>query len=317
MRRAPVALGLLLCAACAAPSRIDVERVTAVRGDGPRVLAVLAHPDDESAFAATLYKIATHLGGACDAVVVTNGEGGFKYSTLAEPLYGLELSDEATGRRHLPAIRRAEMLEGARILGLREVWFLGQTDHRYTQNADEVLGADADVWDVAFVERTLERLLARGGYDFVFTLVPSAATHGHHKAATILALRAAARLPARKRPVVLAGGGADEPDAPRAPPLSGHPLTATSDEVFVFDRTQPLGHRGRLDYRIVVNWLIAAHKSQGTMQLAVNGSRYERFFLYELNGPGAAAKARALFEALREEQFPVRDYGASAGTNAR
>src|SRR5690606_36601702 len=61
---------------------------------GPRVLAVLAHLDDEIAFGGTLYRTATHLDGACDVLTITNAEGGYKYSTLAEPLYGLDLTDE-------------------------------------------------------------------------------------------------------------------------------------------------------------------------------------------------------------------------------
>ena len=83
----------------------EIVRVSDQIGDGPRVLCVVAHPDDEIAFAGVLYKTATFLDGVCDLVTITNGEGGFKYATLAEPLYGLELTDEVVGRRHLPEIR--------------------------------------------------------------------------------------------------------------------------------------------------------------------------------------------------------------------
>jgi hypothetical protein len=48
----------------------------------------------------------------------------------------------------------------------------------------------------------------------------------------------------------------------------------------------------------------------------VNGAALERFYLYAANVAGAAERAAAFFEALRGEQFPVREYGASAGTNA-
>ena len=53
----------------------------------PRVLVVIAHPDDESILAVTLYKITREHGGVVDLFVITNGEAGFRYSTLAETYY--------------------------------------------------------------------------------------------------------------------------------------------------------------------------------------------------------------------------------------
>ena len=53
----------------------------------PKILIVVAHPDDEYAFAATVYRIIDELGGTVDQLVLTNGEGGFRYSRLAEAYY--------------------------------------------------------------------------------------------------------------------------------------------------------------------------------------------------------------------------------------
>ena len=327
MRARPrLAAGLLACLAGAAcVFRIDrpagVLLVTE-RSDvsGPRVLCVTAHPDDETTFAGTLYKISTHLDGVCDIAVITNGEGGFKYSTLAEALYGLELTDEEVGRKELPAIRRVEMATGCRILEVHEVHFLAQTDHRYTQDPQEVLSPRSVVWDLAFVRRRLEAILAAGDYDFVFTLAPVPETHGHHQAATVLALRAVERMPQERRPVVLCARVVTrgEPPSPATPGLEAWPLTRVRADAgpFVFDRTQAFGHRERLDYRVIVNWVIAAHKSQGTMQLAMNTGEEELFQLFELNGGDAEERAAALFESLREPQFEARVYDASAGTDA-
>ena len=92
-------LGFTACRAPAGPAieRVELHSIEAPRG--PRILCVVAHPDDEIAFAATLYQTALALEGACDVAVITNGEGGFKYSTLSEPIYGLELTEEAVGPR--------------------------------------------------------------------------------------------------------------------------------------------------------------------------------------------------------------------------
>jgi len=312
-----VALVLLLLPACRAPGRVAVtDRAGAA---GPRVLAVFAHPDDETTVAATLYKTTHFLDGACDICLITNGEGGFKYSTLAESIYGVELTEEAVGRAHLPEIRRREFLAGCRLMGIRRAFFLDQIDHRYSTDPLEVLGPEARVWDLAQVEERVRRLLEEGDYDFLLLMAPSATTHGHHQAATVLALRAAAALPPERRPACLAVAlETTERGAPPPPsPTEGFPITAvTPDAALLFDRTQAFGHRERLDYRILANWVIAEHKSQGTMQLAMGRAVAEHYFLFEISPPGALRAAREWFEALARPQFPTKVYGASAGTNA-
>jgi LmbE family N-acetylglucosaminyl deacetylase len=295
---------LLPLGACATP---DVATVTPDDGGtGPRVLCVFAHPDDETTVAGALYKTATLLDGTVDMVLITNGEGGFKYSTLAERMYGLELTREDVGRAHLPHIRREEMLAGCALLGVHQVHFLEETDHRYSQDPLEVLGEDADVWDLARIAAKLDEVLAAADYDFVLTMAPSPTTHGHHQAATVLAARAVARLDEAARPVLL--GSAVETEE------GGVPLAPLA---LVFDRTQSFGHRQRLDYRVIVNFVIAQHLSQGTMQLAMSRGLREHYFVFTGAPPGAHDRARAWMDALAAPQFPVREYGTSAGTNAR
>ena len=48
----------------------------------PKILVVTAHPDDDAVFAAANYKIVHDLKGIVDIALITNGEGGYKYSTL-------------------------------------------------------------------------------------------------------------------------------------------------------------------------------------------------------------------------------------------
>src|SRR5690606_3771002 len=107
-----------LFSACAAANPESIEIGSVARDAEPRILAVIAHPDDATAFAASLYVSSRHLGGRSEVFVITNGEGGFKYSGLAERLYGAPLTIEAVGRARLPDLRRYEMVQSALILGV-------------------------------------------------------------------------------------------------------------------------------------------------------------------------------------------------------
>ncbi|MBK6879152.1 MAG: hypothetical protein IPG99_22625 [Ignavibacteria bacterium] len=119
----------------------------------------------------------------------------------------------------------------------------------------------------------LKDLIEREKYDFVFVLSATPGTHAHHSSSSILALQAVEMLPLDERPVVLAGSGSRKSDTVKFvyKGFEGYPITNVSDTIpFMFDRTAKFGFRDALDYKIIVNWLIAEHKSQGTMQLLMN-----------------------------------------------
>jgi LmbE family N-acetylglucosaminyl deacetylase len=280
----------------------------------PRVLLVTAHPDDEAVFAGAAYKIAHSLRGSVDLAVVTNGEGGFRYAALAESIHGLELTREAIGRAHLPRIRKAELMAAGALLGVREFFFLDQPDGGYTERARAVL---EEQWDAAAVRGRLRQILLRGGYDFVFVLLPTASTHGAHQASALLLLEAVESLPAGERPAVL--GSTDHRRGDPRPEFGGRPeFPATrvrAGAPLEFDRRQKFGYLARLDYRIVVNWVIAEHKSQGLMQTLVNDADAELFFVFALNDGRGAEAAAALFARLAPEAAgsPGPRVGAETG----
>jgi len=280
-----------------------------VYGQGPRVLIVDAHPDDETSYAATVYKITHDLHGVVDLVVITNGEGGYKYSTLAEPYYGLKLTDEKVGRKNLPRIRHKELENAGKIIGLHHIYFFDQRDNRYTLDPHEVLDSN---WNIPKVRSQLRSILTKGKYDFVFTLLPIDSTHGHHKAATILALEAVRDLPANiPHPIVLGGSVIDKGRMPiHVTGLTEFPVTHISDPgpAFTFDRTQSFGFRHALNYKVIVNWEIAEHKSQGTMQLGMNGGDIEEFYYYDIDAPEERVKAKELFDRLAINTYPELTY---------
>jgi len=280
---------------------IGCQSIVQLFANGPKILIVTAHPDDETAFAATIFKITHDLNGFADILLVTNGEGGYKYSTLAEDIYGKELTDEQSGRKALPTIRKKELMSGGAYIGLRDYHFMDQQDTGYTLNADSVLNI---VWDTATVIQRIRDLQSRHSYDFIFTLLPVISTHGHHKAATILALRAVKGMPEMKRPIIV---GCSVTDSTKVIPepflgLTTYPETLMSEQSPIdhFNRLTPFGFQQKLNYQIIVNWLIAEHKSQGAMQLAMGKGQFEQFWNYALNGKSGVEKILELAESLRK-----------------
>jgi N-acetylglucosamine malate deacetylase 2 len=120
-----------------------------------RVLLVVAHPDDEYEVAGTVYRISKELFGTVDQVIITDGEAGYRYSSLATAYYGVDLTNESVGRARLPGIRREEARRAARILGIRHQWFLNEKDDRFTLDAAEFLHR---IWHEERILRVLRQL---------------------------------------------------------------------------------------------------------------------------------------------------------------
>lgn len=257
-----------------------------------KLLIVVAHPDDEYAFAATTYRLVRELGWTADQVTITDGESGYRYAALAEVFYGAGLAGDSEGRARLAAIRKQECVRAGKVLGIRQHYFLDQKDLGFETDSST---ADSGNWDRPHLRAFLTELLSRELYQAVFTLLPTPATHGHHRAATILALESIAALPASQRPLVFGvepGARADEPEV--FPGLPSQPLTRTvSAEPFLrFDRATSFGFHNSLNYQIVVNWVIAEHKTQGLFQTEYGKHEWEQFWLFEAGGPDTVSRAQ-------------------------
>ncbi len=277
----------------------------------PKVLVVTAHPDDDATFAGTNYKIVHDLKGTVDIALITNGEGGYKYSTLAEDIYGLELTDEEIGRKYLPEIRKKELEAGGKIIGIRNYYYFNQRDHRYITTADIKEILDSNIWDLNFIRSELKKIIEREKYDYVFILSPNISTHAHHSSVGILALETINSMDPEDRPIILGGSGRSKSDTVRTiyKGLEGYPITNVSDTIpFVFDRTQKFSYKDALDYKIIVNWVIAEHKSQGTIQLLMNQGDYELYWYFDINPESGKEKTKELFEKLSLNYFKKKEY---------
>jgi LmbE family N-acetylglucosaminyl deacetylase len=300
LRQVSASLLILLAALGSAPA-------AAQQDSAPSVLLVVAHPDDEAMFAASVYKITHTLGGTVDLATITDGSGGFRYSQLAEPIYGLKLTDEAVAREHLPAIRKKELEAGGAIIGIRSHFYLDQFDNAYTENVDTIL---SHVWDADQVREQLREIMTRNDYDFVFVHLPIPRFHAHHVSSAILALEAAREVPDSRKPVVLGCFVGNRDGSQDLVPgdytgLEGYPITEVRTDIplLIFDRTETLDPSGRLNYQIVVNWLIAEHRTQGTMQLLMNMGDIERFWFFEANDPAQLERTEEFFNRLAVPVF--------------
>ncbi len=275
---------------------------------GPHVLVVMAHPDDESTFSVTLYKIVKEQHGTVDLFVITNGEAGFKYCTLAEQYYGKNLTDEKAGRANLPRIRKKELLNAGKILGISQYYFQDQPDAHY--GLDEKGPLDT-TWNTAAIKKHLTQLLGSKHYDFVFTLLPETGTHGEHKAATILALDAVAALPVAERPIIL-GARTQNKTEPifKFGQYAGYPETQTlaGSPSFEVDRTASFSYKNRVNYKVIANWEIAEHKSQGFTQMTMNDGDLEEFWYFSVNGQQGLPKCAALYKELKQTPYIAKVY---------
>jgi LmbE family N-acetylglucosaminyl deacetylase len=257
-----------------------------------KVLIVVAHPDDEYAFAASTYRLVRESGWIADQVTITDGESGYRYAALAETYYGAALTKDGDGHARLAAIRKEEVQRAGKVLGIRHHYFLDQKDLGFDTDAST---ANTGNWDRDAIRRFLAGLLARERYDAIFTLLPTPETHGHHRAATVLALEAvsnlsAENLSAEQRPLIFGVESRSKSDpALTFTELPGQPLTRTVDAapVVTFDRASSFGYRNALNYQIVVNWVIAEHKSQGLFQNDYGREEFEQFWLFEVSGKDA------------------------------
>jgi LmbE family N-acetylglucosaminyl deacetylase len=278
---------------------------SAIQAQGPKVLVVTAHPDDETSFSVTMFKITHELKGTVDMAVMTDGGGGFADSQLGAMYYGLPLTDSVTARTHLPMLRKQEILNAGKIMGVRNIYFMEQPDDWYTTDITPYISGKN--WDIGYVERRMDRLLAERGYDFIITMVPHAGQHGHHKTSVLMALRALQRYKGPNKPIIIAGSSMSANSKPSDfTMLDGYPETKLKPNApkFTLNRAFRFKENDKVSYKIVADWVISEYKSQGAIQEnGIHRTDMEIYHYYDMNDASGIEKVQKLFDDLANSGF--------------
>ena len=164
-------------------------------------------------------------------------------------------------------------------------------------------------WNISYIDRRLDSILAAGQYDYIFCMVPHEGQHAHHKTASLSALRAVQRYKGKKKPIILGGQAQNKGYTFRFTELEGYPesrVSATSP-VFEFDRSYTFGEDNKHSYMIVADWVKASHKTQsGDMTQAMHKGDLEVFWYFALNGDQRIAEVKQLFDTLKKTGFPTK-----------
>ncbi len=153
-------------------------------------------------------------------------------------------------------------MEAGDIMGIRQYYFFDQLDDYY--NLNPIPYVTGKTWDIPFIEKKLDQILATNGYDYVFTMLPYAGQHGHHKTAVIMALRAIQRMKGQKKPIILAGSTYKDEKPDDFTMLDGFPETAIKKNApsFYLDVSSHFGKGKQVSYQVVAQWVANAYKTQ-------------------------------------------------------
>jgi N-acetylglucosamine malate deacetylase 2 len=143
------------------------------------VLVVFPHPDDE-AFGVS-GTIATHVqnGTPVTYACLTLGEMG---RNMGNPPF--------TNRENLPKIRKQELKEAARVLGIQDLRMLGFRDKTI------------EFEDDAKLTDTMSALIDELNPSLIITFYPGYSVHPDHDATGAAVVRAVEKMPATKRPTL-------------------------------------------------------------------------------------------------------------------
>jgi hypothetical protein len=161
-------------------------------------------------------------------------------------------------RTYLPMIRKQEILNAGKIMGVRNIYFMEQPDDLYSTDITPYITGKN--WNIPYIESRMDKLLAERQYDFIITMLPHAGQHGHHKTSIMMELRAVQRYKGPNKPIIIAGKAGREGMKPTEfTMLEGFPETKIKVDApkFTLNRAFRFAEIDKLSYKIVADWVIS------------------------------------------------------------
>ncbi|WP_106769774.1 bacillithiol biosynthesis deacetylase BshB2 [Paenibacillus faecalis] len=143
------------------------------------ILVVLPHPDDESFGASGTLAKRVHEGARVTYACLTLGEMG---RNMGNPPFASRIT--------LPAVRKLELAESCRSIGIQDVRMLGFHDKTIEFEPHEVL------------DGKIKSLIQELKPSLIITFYPGYSVHPDHDATGAAVIRTVRKMPEEKRPVV-------------------------------------------------------------------------------------------------------------------
>ncbi|MFX3625339.1 MAG: bacillithiol biosynthesis deacetylase BshB2 [Ectobacillus sp.] len=214
------------------------------------VLVVLPHPDDESFAAGGTISKFTKAG-----VPVTYACG-----TLGQMGRNMGKNVFAT-RETMPEIRKAELIEACRIMGIQDLRFLGFYDKMI------------EFEDIEVVADRIEEVIRDTNPSLVITFYPEHGVHPDHNAFGRAAIHALSRMPKEKRPTVYAIAITKN----KTEVLGEPDIVNDISDVFNTKLAALRAHRSQTEAMLEE----AQAKIQNNDQQTIQWLRYEQFWIYK------------------------------------
>ena len=160
-----------------------------------QILIVFPHPDDEAFSCAGVVKMSANMGVPVTYACLTLGEMG---RNLGNPPFAT--------RESLPEIRRGELKEACKAMGIQDLRMMGLRDKTIEFEDDEKM--------IQLVSDLIEEL----NPSLIFTFLPGFAVHPDHEATARAVVEAVRRMPREKRPKIWACAFANDTVAKNGEP---------------------------------------------------------------------------------------------------
>ena len=180
-------LTLSFCLNLATPlAQAEIKKLPQAKA--PRVLLLLAHPDDETMLGGTLIHL-REIGAEIFAMYMTDGEGG----KIAVYKKDGTFTMVSVSPEKLKEIRHDELKKADDRFGFEDYQLLGQPDQPLRDPVTQKPSHDAQsfmkskIWDINLIKKKITSYAEKVKPDLIVTMSLDSSVHAHHKTVRMIA----------------------------------------------------------------------------------------------------------------------------------